>query len=306
MGGWRGHRILGAVALVLVAGCQGEIEDQGALEGQPVLGLVRVTDSAPVSSEGVRSASAKCPDDKRVISGGGRVVGGGREVRLTSLAPLEEENAYRVRAAEDHNGYRGRWELEVYALCATPLIGLDYVTSTSEDTYSSTDPGRADAGCREGSAVLGGGVEAASHEDDITPVFGILPGGPRVETGIIKAYAPLLSEAKGVTAHAVCADPIRLFLSDESTVKSTESFDGTLTTEVKCPLELDLTILGADIRVARRDSASAGASPAQELGLTSLWAAPDLKSVTLSAHRLEGFHSEWRLSGTAVCGTVLG
>ncbi|GAA2725600.1 hypothetical protein [Actinocorallia aurantiaca] len=306
MGGWRGHRILGAVALVLVAGCQGEIEDQGALEGQPVLGLVKVTDSAPMSSEGVRSASAKCPDDKRVISGGGRVVGGGREVRLTSLAPLEEENAYRVRAAEDHDGYRGRWRLEAYALCAAPLIGLDYVTSTSEDTYSSTRAGSAEADCREGSAVLGGGVDASSHEDGITPAFGIRSFGFRVETGIAKAYAPLISEAKGVTAHAVCADPVRLFLSDESTVESTESSGDTLTTEVKCPFEFDLSILGADIRAIRRDSSATGVSPAQELGLTSLWVAPDLKSVTLSAHRLKSFSSEWQLSGTAVCGTVLG
>lgn len=303
MHGWKGRRGAGSLALgaflALAAGC-GEAVEPGWWEGQPVLGLVRVTDSVPASSERERTASVRCPADKKALSGGGRIAGGDGEVRLAEMAPAESGSAYRVRAVEDPDGHKGRWSLEVYVLCANPLIGLHHVSEPDRVLVDAAADAR--ARCKEGQAVVGGGVDIPDTED-VVAHFGFNLDHHAVSSvaadavGVHGAPRPSVD----LTVHAVCADPIGWLTAESDSVTGGPA-TGTLTLDVKCPE--DRSLLGADARAGVHHRYT-GVVPAPDLAVTSIWAAPDLRSATVTAHRLARSTGDWTLAGTALCATAL-
>ncbi len=302
MSGWGRRCAAGAVAFGLVAGCQGVDEPLDPAEGQPVVGLIRVTQAAPESSSASKSASAPCPQDRRVISGGARITGGNGEVRLTSLLPVEGENSFRARADQDADGYAGDWGLQVYALCAEPLIGLDYVRGGVAGSVDYRGVKTAFAQCDPGQDLIGGGIEAPGSEGWIVSHFRLVDGegAPTVSGQTTEAFGfPQREEAP--VAHAVCADPIGRFYT-EGTKVTGGAPDDTLTAAISCTQGRGL--LGADIQVGRR-AEDIFSIPASEFAVTGLWADADLRTVTLTARRMKGSGVEWYLAGNAQCGTVL-
>ncbi len=301
MSGWGRRCAAGMVAFGLAAGCQGtdgEPEDQAA--GQPVVGLVRVTKAVPESSSASKSASALCPKDREVISGGARIIGGGGEVRLTGLVPMATENGFRARADQDADGYKGVWGLQVYALCAEPVIGLAYLRSYSSGDYRQIKT--AYAQCGEGSDLVGGGVEAPGSEKRVVSHFRLAGGDDAPGTlGQTIEVSGFSAQEEEPVAYAVCADPIGRFSTvDERVIAGAD--DDELTAEISCPQGLGL--LGADIQAGRK-SDSLFYFPSGEFAVTGLWADADLRTVTLTARRMKGSTEEWYLSGGARCGTVL-
>jgi len=299
----RGRWAAVAVVLTLVAGCTEVVHDPDGLMGQPVVGLERVTKSTPKSSKKVQTASARCPKNKKVISGGARIVGGKNEVRLTALVPRESANTYQARASEDADGYHGDWKLEVYALCAVPLIGLNYVRNSDEDIFKGE--GSSSVRCKDGQAVLGGGVEvlkSGKPDDSAAVQLDVLLhpyGGPEVDIATVNAHGNRPSYDEAVV-HAVCADPVGGLTPDYEVEVLDEGTTQSVT--VKCPGGLTLLGVFAEVKDGRGFS---GVSMDPAHGLSALWADPSLKSATFIANRLEDSSELWGLTGNIVCGNAL-
>jgi hypothetical protein len=265
--------------------------------------LALVTESTARSSKKVQTASARCPKDKKVISGGARIVGGKNEVRLTALVPRESANAYEARAAEDADGYQGDWRLEVYALCAVPLIGLHYVRNSDDDVFKGR--GSSSAVCKEGQAVLGGGAEATRSgdpDDTVAVQLHVLLdsySGPKTDAVAVNSRGdrPAYDET---VAHAVCADPVGRLTSEHEVEVLDEGTTQSVT--VKCPE--GLTLLGVFAYIDPGHS-NFGVVMDSGHGLSALWADPSLRSATFTGNRLEDSSELWGLSGGAVCGNAL-
>ena len=119
-----------------------------------VSGIQVVVASSGYDSDASKGASARCPAGKNVLGGGGRVFDGEGHVRLSGMNPTLD--TYRVIATEVLGGYDSAWEVEAYAICGTPLPGLEYVSAQS---YAPSDANYAEAMaiCPEGKRVVGVG-----------------------------------------------------------------------------------------------------------------------------------------------------
>jgi hypothetical protein len=96
------------------AGAQGPAGPQGA-PGLAGLEIVKV--QGPLSSDSSRLTTVTCPAGKKVVGGGGQVVGGAGDVALDESYPL---NATAWRAvANETNATAAAWFLSAYAVCAT-------------------------------------------------------------------------------------------------------------------------------------------------------------------------------------------
>ena len=90
-----------------------------------------------VASEGPDSDNkvvfAFCPQGKRLTGIGGEITGGLGQVGLNQLLPTSPGPppplGSRVSGSEDQDGTTADWSLRAYAICATPLPGLEWVTA---------------------------------------------------------------------------------------------------------------------------------------------------------------------------------
>jgi hypothetical protein len=179
-----------------------------AVCGPKLAGHQVVWQTSPSSSDSSRSATAVCPNGKKVISAGGAVANGGGGVVLQLIVPNNDLEWVAVNAYEDETGYTGKWQLTAYAVCANSLYGLELVAAASPvGDGSSTN--LATVFCPEGKVLLGVG----GHAFGGVPSFGELylyflfpqegdPGGAIVhgttdETGFATGWF--------VTAYAICA-----------------------------------------------------------------------------------------------------
>ena len=141
--GWSTRIVAGVAVLALAAGCQGgqksgeDPRSTPPLKKTPQLvqGLERIKAVSDRSSDASREAVARCPAGKKVLGGGGQVIGGGREVRMSGLRPQPDGSGYWIRADEDGDGYAKSWSLEVYAMCAQEPAGLEYLSTKPQDSF---------------------------------------------------------------------------------------------------------------------------------------------------------------------------
>ncbi len=88
-----------------------------------VPGLQRFARTSVSDSSTSKTVAANCPVGKRVLGGGGTVIGGRGQVILERLEPMQiaTNDRFVVGAREDGTGFSGNWRLTAYALCADPI-----------------------------------------------------------------------------------------------------------------------------------------------------------------------------------------
>jgi hypothetical protein len=139
-----------------------------AICGPKPAGHQVIWQTSPSTSDSSRSATATCPNGKKVISAGAAVANGGRDVVLQLIVPNNNLDWVAANAYEDETGYHGNWQLTAYAVCANSLLGLELVVGTSPVAEGSNT--FADVDCPDGKELLGLG----GHAFGGVPSFGEL------------------------------------------------------------------------------------------------------------------------------------
>jgi hypothetical protein len=133
----------------------------GAICAFPVAGLQVVTSNGVSDSIARKQKVAVCPSNKVLTGIGGAVISGATgQVRLEAFAALAgiptSPTAASIIAAEDETGLAANWAIDTYAICASPLPGIEIVSTTS--AFGS--PGRVlqSANCPTGKRAIGVGA----------------------------------------------------------------------------------------------------------------------------------------------------
>jgi hypothetical protein len=246
------------------------------------------TISAP--AERYSHVFADCPSDWEATGGGATVNGGRGQVRIHNITPT----IGRADAAEDENGFSGEWFLRAFAVCATPLPGLDDESNLSPE--NSTSPKSVTVTCPAGTRVVGaGGAGPLEGEvvsdpaefqvvlDDITPnaaLTSVTATAYEDETGFGRDW--------DVFAYANCAIPPPGL---ERVVATTPSNSSNKSVTATCPSGKNLLGTGGDIT---------GGLGQVVLGAVEPNAA--LTSVTVTGLEDEtGRAANWSLRSYAIC-----
>lgn len=202
------HVVAAAGALALMAAALITMQAVGAAPAAAATGLTQTHASSSFDSQPLKSAQASCPAGKQVISGNAVIIASPNrnEVRLIEMRPVHSNNGpdgYFAKAHEVHAAYTGDWVLQVDAVCADRVPGL-YLASGSGSLGSSTEQ-QAEAHCRVGEVVLGGGalVRNPGFEVDLRTVAPSLTGDRFTAQGgeDVDGYAGSWS----MVAYAICA-----------------------------------------------------------------------------------------------------
>jgi hypothetical protein len=187
-----------------------------------------------------------CPAGKLVTGGGGEITGGAGQVPLTQIFPADSSlTSFLAVGEEDENGFAGNWFLRIYAICATPLPGLELVTLTADGGIGdadglvvTTDP------CPAGKRVVGLGAEVGGGGGEV--VLKELEPVANLTSARVTAVEDE-SEFAGVwslTAHAICATaPPGLELVSAATEPDSDTLGVTAT----CPAGKNLLGAGGEI-----------------------------------------------------------
>jgi hypothetical protein len=210
----------------------------------------RFVTTTPTDSEQLKSLVSECPTDLRATGGGADVVGGGGQVRVDGSFPLDDLDpgltsvGWFADALEDENGYAAAWFLRALAICATPLPGLQAVSTGDSDSSTTKS---VTATCPAGTRVVGAGG-------------GIVSDGPVRKQVVLEELAPNAAltsvTATGhedetgedqewfLFAQPVCANPPP-GLELVSAISPVNSSNKTVT--ATCPAGKNLLGTGADI-----------------------------------------------------------
>ena len=113
-----------------------------ASQAEAVPGLQRTTKTSVSNSNTSKTVTVTCRAGKRVLGGGGTVIGGRGQVVLERLEPVQTatNDRFVVGAREDGTGFSGSWRLTAYALCAdtNPLPGYGILPSGSGSPSSNS------------------------------------------------------------------------------------------------------------------------------------------------------------------------
>jgi hypothetical protein len=118
----RGRALL-AVAGVIIATGLVQVATTGAALAVPDIGFEM--GQSPYDSVATKSATATCPEGKRILGGGGYITGGGRRVQFTRLQPNGSSDTY-VATATEIGAYAGNWRVSAYGICGEAPAGLEY------------------------------------------------------------------------------------------------------------------------------------------------------------------------------------
>jgi hypothetical protein len=132
-----------------------------------------VTFHTSPDSDTSNTISAPCPDDKVVVSAGGRISGGDGEVVLDDVSIDSAANSVRARGVETEGGSAKVWSVWAYAVCAKPtnlggyeVVEHDTVSTTSDKGYMLDCPGTKKL-IGSGASMIG--ANAHAHYTQIEP-----------------------------------------------------------------------------------------------------------------------------------------
>jgi hypothetical protein len=188
----------------------------GAICAFPVAGLQVVTSNGVSDSVARKQKIAVCPSGKQLTGLGGAIISGATgQVRLeafSAMAPFGTvPNAANITAAEDETGLTANWALDTYAICASPLPGLELVRATS----AAGSPGRVlqSANCPSGKRVVGVGAFLTQSSGFGQVGLETLLTSPLASVGPPTAHLAFASEDQNgfagtwtLTAQAICAN----------------------------------------------------------------------------------------------------
>lgn len=251
-------------------------------------GLVMVSATSADNSTDFKSVSATCPTGKKVIGGGAQTFGWyvGYHVLVTQAYPDGTNNRFTVGAWEDEARTPETWTVTAYAICASPLAGLEYVSTPWYDNIGGTW-----AVCSSGKKLVGMGGQIINSNGEVA-LTGVFPGASltRSETWVSEdhtGYAPTYS----VKSYSVCADPI----AGQTYV--TSSFPNTLGVGISVACPAGKKVLSSGVRLN-----NGGSTVFQGEGKFSL-AAPNsaLTSTYLSAEEYDDSNATFTAQVVGLC-----
>jgi hypothetical protein len=133
------------------------LAEAAALAPQPIKGLVRIVATSALDSVPVKHATARCPADKVLLGGGGRLIESGVVTHRLTLQNLEVygDEKYSVTGAEVPPGVSGAWRVEAYAICAVEPPGYEVRAQWSPPDTESQPVQYAVVNCPAGKVPLG-------------------------------------------------------------------------------------------------------------------------------------------------------
>jgi hypothetical protein len=200
-------------ALALSAGTAAAVQVAAPAPAWAVSGLEVVQRFSDSNSVSPKSATARCPNGKVVLGGGGGLVWTKqvqtREVVLTRMEPVHSDDGsfrdyYIVTGVENTVGEPDDWYLESFAICADPMPGYEIVDDTSitlSDFFIRTE-----AHCDDDRVVIGTGAKVSTNSGEV--------GLQVMRASMLEtfSYAQAHEDFDGyfdfwnVTAYAVCVD----------------------------------------------------------------------------------------------------
>ena len=158
------------------------------------------------NSSASRNATVSCPGTLRVIGAGGTIHYGDGRVKVDEIRPNESLTQVTVYASEDSDGTTGSWEVEAYAICASPPAGLVRVTASA---YRGWDGTLVTATCPGEKKLLGagGGIDTATRT--LFRLLRIMPSAD-LKSVTVRATSKFTGtfplDPGEVKAYAICAD----------------------------------------------------------------------------------------------------
>lgn len=186
-----------------------------AICANPVAGRQVVVNAGTADSVNRKQKIAICPAGKQLTGLGGAVIADGAngQVRLETFAPLSSTGTVgdgaNIIASEDETGVGSNWNITTYAICASPLPGMQLVRTTS----ASGSPGRVlqSATCPAGKRVIGVGASLTQSSGFGQVGIESLTTSPLASVGPPTAHLAFASEDQTgfagnwtLTSHAVC------------------------------------------------------------------------------------------------------
>jgi hypothetical protein len=245
-----------------------------------------VIEQSESDSTDFNNAAADCPAGKLVTGVGGDITGGLKQVHMTTIDLRADLGGAIAESYEDGGAFNGDWSQRVYAICATPLPGLEIVTGST-----SSFAGVATATCPAGKKVVtaSGGVLS---QDDGRDVFmeDVAPQSNLTTVQVQGRALPGFTGAGLVTfADGLCATPppgLQLVRA-ERPLDSDEIAQVTAT----CPAGKHLLGVGGEIE-----------SGGGQVRMNDLRPDAALKSVTVTGvEDVTGYEESWRPRAHAIC-----
>ena len=176
------------VSLVFAGGASAAVTGLGSVERNGVL------DSATT-----KSVTATCPAGKQLVgAAAGKTFEAGGQVRMLALRPSSDLRSVVSIFREDETGFGGTWQATSYALCSTPLTGMQRVAVTSA---SNSVAKSVTATCPSGKRLIGVGGETAGGQGQV--VLDVLRPNQGLTAAVVSAREDRNGFAGNWTAHCV-------------------------------------------------------------------------------------------------------
>ena len=156
-----------------------------------------------LDSASSKSVTASCPAGKQLVgAAAGKTFEAGGQVRMLALRPSSDLRSVVSSFREDETGFGGAWQPRTYALCSTPLTGMQRVAATSASNSAAKS---VTATCPTGKRLIGLGGETAGGAGQV--VLDVLRPNQSLTAAIVSAREDRTGFAGNwtVTAYAVCA-----------------------------------------------------------------------------------------------------
>lgn len=286
--GFGGSVACGAIGLAVV---QVLLANQaGAVPGLQRFARTSVSDSSTS-----KTVVANCPVGKRVLGGGGTVIGGRGQVVLERLEPMQAatNDRFVVGAREDGTGFSGNWRLTAYALCADPIPLYAILPSTSGSPSSNSPQSTLSFCVGQPLIGFGGRINGGAGQVHLTSLVRDANGFAAIAA---REDANGFDGAWTVTTYAVCATlPASANLAAVSATTSASSVSKSAT--ASCPAGTRVHSAGGQLRPA-----SSGAID-PSLVIDKVAIDSELRSVTVRAVEDEtGTAANWSVRALALCG----
>jgi len=150
---------------------------------------------------------ATCPTGKRLLGAGAEVSSSNGQVLLDDIRPNGTLTAVTVNAHEDETGNPANWSVTAYAICASPVAGLQRVSEVSGVDSSSSRV--VEAPCPAGKQMTGMGGDITSANGQVV-LDALFPDATLTASGFA-AFEDDTGNAQtwGLTAYAICANSVR-------------------------------------------------------------------------------------------------
>jgi len=168
---------------------------------------VIIESRSPASSDGVRTAQARCPTGKRVVGTGATINHVNGQIALQMSRTSSTGDISRAQAHEDFNGYSPSWDVSSWAVCAYPPAGYEVATRFSVQGGSESSK-NASAICPGTKRSLSAGAALSNQAPgEVALSDVILASDLRSAGGIAWEHSPTAQNWSYMLGQAICVNP---------------------------------------------------------------------------------------------------